>query len=105
MSADQLIRSDQLISFPEYCPDYCCRNFNVLILSTMCLTFSLSSCRLKWQSGSPFAKIFDAAPTSVNASQFLRIDGHDLVIDCKRCLLFGELEMLYSGLFMGKICL
>ncbi|CAL8463261.1 g2795 [Coccomyxa elongata] len=45
--------------------------------------------RLKWQSGSPFAQIFDAAPTSVNASQFLRIDGHDLVIDCKRAAYVG----------------
>lgn len=41
-------------------------------------------CRLKWKSGNPFAKIFDAAPTSVNASQFLRVDGHNLVIGCKR---------------------
>ncbi len=41
-------------------------------------------CRLKWKSGNAFAKIFDAAPTSVNASQFLRVDGHNLVIGCKR---------------------
>ncbi|KAK9917541.1 hypothetical protein WJX75_005540 [Coccomyxa subellipsoidea] len=45
--------------------------------------------RLKWKSGNPFAKIFDAAPTSVNASQFLRVDGHNLVIGCKRAAYVG----------------
>ena len=42
------------------------------------------SCRLKWLSGQPFAGQFDAAPTSVNATQFLRVDGNNLVIDCKK---------------------
>ncbi len=30
--------------------------------------------------------MYDAAPTPTNASQFLRIDGIDLVINCKRCM-------------------
>lgn len=41
--------------------------------------------RLKWLSGQAFAGMYDAAPTSSNASQFLRINGNNLVIDCKRC--------------------
>ena len=41
--------------------------------------------RLKWVSGQAFQGLYDAAPTPANASQFLRIDGIDLVINCKRC--------------------
>lgn len=42
------------------------------------------SCRLKWLSGQPYAGKYDAAPTSTNATQFLRVDGNSLVIDCKK---------------------
>ena len=41
--------------------------------------------RLKWQSGQPFDGMYDAAPTTLNDTSFLRIDGNQLVIDCKRC--------------------
>lgn len=41
--------------------------------------------RLKWLSGRPFADMYDAAPSPVNATQFLRIFNNDLVINCKRC--------------------
>ena len=40
--------------------------------------------RLKWLSGQAFANLYDATPTPHNASQFLRINGNDFVIDCKR---------------------
>ena len=43
-----------------------------------------SSCRLKWLSGQPFDGKFDAAPTPTNATQFLRVDGNNLVINCKK---------------------
>ena len=49
------------------------------------INLARGACRLKWQSGQPFAGMFDAAPTTTNATQFLRIDGNQLVIDCKRC--------------------
>ena len=41
--------------------------------------------RVKWLSGQAFHGLYDAAPTPANASQFLRINGIDLVINCKRC--------------------
>ena len=44
----------------------------------------MRTCRLKWQSGQAFQGLYDAAPTHTNASQFLRIDGNNLVINCKR---------------------
>ena len=34
--------------------------------------------------GRPFEDLYDAAPTPTNASQFLRIDGNNLVVNCKR---------------------
>ena len=40
--------------------------------------------RLKWVSGQPFAGRYDALPTTTNQTQFLRIDGNSLVIDCKK---------------------
>ena len=46
--------------------------------------------RLKWLSGQAFQGLYDAAPTPTNASQFLRIDGIDLVINCKRCAPHAE---------------
>ena len=46
--------------------------------------------RLKWVSGQAFQGLYDAAPTPANASQFLRIDGIDLVINCKRCAPHAE---------------
>ncbi|CAK0785155.1 hypothetical protein CVIRNUC_008361 [Coccomyxa viridis] len=45
--------------------------------------------RLKWLSGQAFAALYDAAPTHHNASQFLRINGNDFVIDCKRAAYVG----------------
>lgn len=45
---------------------------------------SALTCRLKWVSGQAFADLYDGAPTPTNASQFLRIDGNNLVINCKR---------------------
>lgn len=41
--------------------------------------------RLRWRSGQPYDGLYDAAPTSTNATQFVRIHNGDLVIDCKRC--------------------
>ena len=43
-----------------------------------------ATCRLKWVSGQPFAGRYDALPTTTNQTQFLRIDGNSLVIDCKK---------------------
>lgn len=41
-------------------------------------------CRLKWTSGQAFAGRYDEAPTQTNATQFLRVDGNSIVIDCKK---------------------
>jgi hypothetical protein len=40
--------------------------------------------RLKWTSGQAFAGRYDEAPTQTNATQFLRVDGNSIVIDCKK---------------------
>jgi hypothetical protein len=45
--------------------------------------------RLRWASGQPYDDLYDAAPTPVNATQFVRIHDGDLVIDCKRAAYVG----------------
>lgn len=65
----------------------------------------LFACRLKWQSGQPFAGQFDAAPTTTNATQFLRIDGNQLVINCKRCACMpSDFSILLVCCHLGWAC-
>ena len=56
------------------------------MVSNLCTSFDAkqAACRLKWVSGQPFAGRYDALPTTNNQTQFLRIDGNSLVIDCKK---------------------
>lgn len=56
--------------------------------------------RLKWASGQPYDGMYDAAPTTVNATQFVRVHDGDLVIDCKRC----ALEVGLSGIWKPSWC-
>ena len=57
--------------------------------------------RLKWVSGQAFQGLYDAAPTPANASQFLRINGIDLVINCKRCAPDAEALSINSSIGVG----
>ena len=60
-------------------------------------------CRLRWRSGQAYDGLYDAAPTSVNATQFVRVHDGDLVIDCKRCAAAAGPSWAEDSLYHGKL--